>query len=499
MIRISILAAINMGLIAMGPTCLPLTSSTDNVPGGETTLGVSIQRPAESGQVPQGAEVTVEWSAVNTTGQAATARLYVESRTDLNMIVLLEGEPITGTRRLTSTWDTTDAPADSYRLIAEISTVARTESARLVGEITVNAPPKFEFVEPTGNSVLGEDAGLEITYSGFDPDGGGRVTIGLDPDEDHQNGDELFIEEESLPASETEQSFTWEGETTSGEAVDPGTYNLFAVVTDDFNPDFFVDAGVTITVQEPDPGSGTEPEVTLGIREPSEDTNFVQGSEALEIEFTVNEEEDVLIDLKIDTDDNHANGNEITILSQRLVEGGTESDTFSWDGTDSGGDPVPAGIYRLFIVANTGGAQPEIEEGEALIFRRETEGQPLIALLAPATIITVEIGQYVTIQWRDELPEEGEQEFLIRLTLDDDPRPNEGEPGSAEDMAELELVADLESEPDGDQYDRYFWQVPASLEPGTYYVFAYIGPSDQELSHISVSPGRLILDDPANP
>jgi hypothetical protein len=48
--------------------------------------------------------------------------------------------------------------------------------------------------------------------------------------------------------------------------------------------------------------------------------------------------------------------------------------------------------------------------------------------------------------------------------------------------------------------DSFSFQAPATLDPGTYFLFAYID-SDDAAPHeqVSVAPGRLIIRDPANP
>lgn len=174
---------------------------------------------------------------------------------------------------------------------------------------------------------------------------------------------------------------------------------------------------------------------------------------------------------------------------------------FAWDGTYSDDALVPEGIYRIFIVLNSGASTPETAEGPGLVFRRATADDPLIALLEPAQPQTVSAGSFVTLRWRDDDPTET---ATIRLTIDDDPRPAEGEVGSDDDMAEIEIVAGREAEPDGDLQDSYVWQVPGSLVPGSYYVFAYIVANPAEPpaeldEQSSVAPGLLIIPDPANP
>ena len=124
-------------------------------------------------------------------------------------------------------------------------------------------------------------------------------------------------------------SIDWTGDSLLNKSVEPGTYLLFAFISDAVNPERAIDH-VHITIPEPAEEEEEEEEeedpVSLGITLPDEDTTFIPSGPdaALEIQYTVNEFDDVLIDIKIDTDNNHGNGNEETILSQQLVSGGTE-------------------------------------------------------------------------------------------------------------------------------------------------------------------------------
>jgi len=497
--RLTILLGLCVGWTLLGAICQPSgRSEYDGLPA--TSLSVSIQSPSTDVTIPQGTRIAVRWAAYNATDLPGTARLYVESRTDLAQTVLAEGITVTGGSVTRDTaWDTTDVEPGVYVIYAEIVTAEDSASTSGAGRITVDAFPTFEFTQPTEDAIYTKEGdALTIGWSGADPEDDGEVTIGLDPDTDHESGDEIFIKRATLSDTEEEQTFDWEGDALSVDEVPAGTYYLFAAVSDSVNPERIFDAGIRITVEEASEDEDEE-NVGLAITKPSEDTTFLSSDASLRIEFTVNEFDDVLIDIKIDTDDNHTNGNEGTILSQRVVPGGTESDTFDWNGRYSDDTAVPAGIYRLFILMNTGSGTPESAEGEGLVFRRTYAKQPLIALLSPATQQTVEAGDYVTIRWRDDDPN---AQAKIRLTVDDDPRPGEGEaPGDPNDIPEIEILADRSASADGVQ-DTFVWQVPAlsTLGPGLYYVFAYIDAGDGvHLPQHSVSPGYLLIKDPLSP
>jgi len=501
-------------------------------------LAISIAKPDSDRSVARGTEVKIEWSAANLTGQPATISFHVESRQATLKKTLLKqfemsGRGDSGVVR----WDTSDY-SGLYAIIARIEAGGEYREATAVGKITVDAPPTFKFTAPTGDVTYrrGIDPALTISWKASDEDA--NLEIGLDPDTDHDSGNEIIILERELSSSEGDDgtrtdgqsdktgtrarddgsrenetpthtptegggetetggetgnesggtsggssgSFAWEGKDKNGKNVAVGTYNLFARVSDSVNPVLLVDGPGQITVSDDDNGASGKPEIT----EPAEDTDFLTSDEKLTIEYKTNLDDDALVDIKIDTDDNHKNGNEITILSQQVVEAGEEPDPFDWEGKTATGQDVGPGIYRVFLVASTGEGSPLTAEAEGLVFRRETEKQPLIALLAPASATTVDPGDYVTIRWRDDDPDGN---ATIRLVVDDEPDPMSG---SSE---RVEILSDREAEPDGVR-DTFVWQVPSTLAPGTYYVHAFI--DDDGSGNSSTAPGRIIVRDPAN-
>jgi hypothetical protein len=164
------------------------------------------------------------------------------------------------------------------------------------------------------------------------------------------------------------------------------------------------------------------------------------------------------------------------------------SDTWEWaDGAweEVAGSPVPAARHDHAMAYDT--------ENGRIIMYGGAAGLPLIGMLTPATARTLSPGEFLTINWRDDDPT---GRSLIRLTVDDDRYPEET---TETDEAEIEILSDRDASADGVQ-DSFPWQVPSTLEPGTYYIFGYIqrnaaGATD----HVSVAPGTLIIADPANP
>jgi len=499
---------ITLGLIGLiiGGTCLPLVDNTDRQPIAGQSLGIAIGNPAEEETVLQGNSVPIEWSASNLTDEPATVSLVVESRLDLSITTLVEGIELDGTGDSGEyQWDTT-AFTGPYALIARIQTPSLFAEDTANGLITVDAPPTFAFTAPATDATWRPGETLTITWTGGDA--AGTVQIGLDPDAEHVGTDEdddgedpdrneIIIAARDLPDPAAQDSLDWNGNDTDGVPVAFGTYYLFAIASDGAHDDLIVDASGLITVAEAESDDDEEDDEPTGpaVLQPADDAEFLTIDDSLAIEYQVDQSADVLVDVKIDTDDNHANGNEQTIQAQQFVEAESEPDTFAWDGMDAAGNPVADGIYRVFLVVSQGSATPLSADAAGLVFRRSATDQPLIALLAPAAAQTVSAGEYVLLEWRDDAPDGG----TIRITLDDDPDPNEGEVDAEGDLAEIVVLTDRDAAGD-DVQDTFSWQVSNSLSPGTYYVFAYIDADDDGVAeHVSVAPAVLIVSDPANP
>ncbi|MBU0640748.1 MAG: hypothetical protein KKB50_17935 [Planctomycetes bacterium] len=364
--RLLVITALTWLLV--GGTCLPLYDGTIETPQPSTELALSLHAPSVDRTVPQGTLVNVEWSGANYTGSPATVTILVESRPGFVETAIAENLTVSGVQpKATLQWDTTSFEATQYALIGRIVAGAKTANASATGKITIDGPPSFEFTAPSADTTLEAGGTVTIRWRGSDVNGGATVRIGLDPDTDHGSANEVFIHEADLPTSTESDSIDWAGADTAGGVVEAGTYYVFALVDDAVNPTQMVDGLARITVAEEEE---EEDPVTLSIITPEADVEFLSAADPLAFEFGVNEAEDVLIDIKIDTDDNHANGNEQVILSQRLVTAGTETDTFDWDGTDASGAALADGIYAPFLVLSRGSGQPETANGGILIYRR---------------------------------------------------------------------------------------------------------------------------------
>ena len=474
MTRTALLATVGLLCLCFGGTCLPLELNPPQVPASEK-LAITVPEPNTDRSVAQGDSVNILWNASNLTGAPAYLSFILESRDDLSRRTLVDRRELDATGMdETQVWNTASYKG-RFAVIGHIEAGGLTREYTAKGIITVDAPPTFVFTSPTGDASyqLGADTPLKITWTGGDETATAR--IGLDPDTDHTNNNEIFIKDVTLTDPPAAGSLDWTGQDESSNDVEPGTYNLFARVSDSLNPVLFVEGAGQITVLAKAPAEPNSPE----ILEPNVDTEF-RTEATLSIKYkTRNASDDVLVDLKIDTDDNHANGNEKTILSQLLVKANTDPNVFAWNGSDSTGVPVSDGIYRLLLVVSGATGTPTTTESKALVFRRSTEHEPLIALVLPAATTKVNPGDFVNIKWRDNDPNGA---ATIRLTVSTSSTPGGTEP--------KEILSGRPSAPEGVQ-TTFNWQVNSSFAPGTYYIFGEISSGNT-----SLAPGRVIIQDP---
>ncbi len=500
--RYGILASLCLTTLLVGATCFPIfePDATEDVATPTTTLGVSVLRPSADREVALGDVVEVEWTAVNLNDAAAVATVYVRHRDTFNETILEGGVRMEiSSGEQTIEWDTTDFEGGEYSIhvTVESGTLDQTDEAE--GRITINSPPTFEFTEPTEDTELVErdpndpndpnapmlPAEITIRWTAYDSDSDGEATISIDPDTDHDSGNEIEIHDADIPRASGFETFDWDGTDKSGDRVEGDTYYLFATISDAVNGETVVEGLARLIVP-------VDEEFELAVTQPEDNTDFLTADDPLTIEFTFDEEDDVLIDLRIDQDESHSNGNEITILSQRLIEKDTHEDDFDWNGDDSDGNAVDDGIYRIFMSVNRGSGSPVNVEADGLVYRRDDEDQPLIGLISPAydETVTGGAGGDVLIKWRDDDPSES---ATIRIMIDDDKTPNEG---AETDDAEVEILADRDADGD-DVQDTFSYHISDDLAPGRYWIFAYIDRDGAApWDNISVAAGQIVVEDP---
>lgn len=497
------LIAITMGTLGvttlLGSACVDVFQGDqrDNVggtPAARREVAVAVTSPSRDIAVPQDSSVAIVWSASNTTGTPGVGAVLVESLNTLESTTIADGVAVNGsTRRVTTQWNTADFERGPYRVRVRVTAGADTREATAAGIVTLDAAPTFAFVSPLADVTLPEDDPVEISFTAFDLENEGIVTLFVDPDDTTTDENRVQISGElrlNDDAGDDTLTFDFSGSDNQGARLAVGTYSVVAVVGDEGNPDATFIAPGRITVPAPPDDTTT----ALGFDEPAEDTSFLRTDDTLLVRLNVNRAAESLVDVGLDTDDVHTNGNERTILSQRFIPADTDTSDFEFDGVDDEGDDVPDGIYRLFLVSSTETGTPTVQPSENLVFRRTTAEQPLIAVLQPSAVQSITPGSFLSIRWRDDDPS---AQALIRLTVDDDPNPAEG---TETDDPELEILVNRAAEPDGVQ-DTFSWRVPSTLDFGNYSVFAYIDAdaSTAAADHVSVSPVVFRVIDPADP
>ncbi len=591
MLRTGLLAVACVSILLTGAVCIPLFDDSREPPAG-TVLAVAVNEPASDVTVAQGAVVRIEYSITNRTGEDAIVTIAVDRSSD-RAVTLIETETIasgTTTSRGVD-WDTETFGSGEYRITVRAIAGGRESQANSLGRVSVDAAAEFTFGAPSAPSRLPAGGTLNLSWEIDDPEGDATVSILLDPDDDHDNGNEIALVND-LPSSE--DTFAWDGTNADGERVAAGVYRFIAVVDDPLNPSATFESAADVTVENTPPSldftaptedvtttagetvdiswnvsdaegddafvtilfdddaednddeddtpateivtrqqdadgsgsaewdtSGVEPgryfiharitDDTSAIDEfvvagatvmitndapaieftaPEEDIDFLVSEPAIDVELTVTDDDNVLLDLVVDTDDDHANGNEQTILLQRLVESDDAEQTFEWNGETWDGMPVANGIYVLLAVADDGTNEPVTEElSGAMIFRRMEADDPLIAVLEPSAPTTVDPGDTVTIRWRDDTPADG---ALVSIVVDDDATFGEA---TETDEDPIEILAERDGNGDG-LLDRFSWRVP-DLAPGTYYIFASIANEDGSDQNTSRARGTVIIRDPA--
>lgn len=493
-----------LGLAALGGTCVPTFDDNTRLPPTGTTLGVSLSDPNANRTVPQGERVAIKWTAANITGEDGKLSLVAESRDSL-VRTTLQSDVAVGENGLSGefAWDTSGF-VGPFALYGVLATAGQTVEERAAGIITVDVAPTFEFTAPAANATLnvGQSPAQPLTISWRAVDADAQVKIGLDTDSDHGgfNSDpnetgrnEFFIATRDITSSSTTDSISFNGSGTSG-TVTAGTYTLFAIVNDGVNPDLTVDAAARITVTVTDPNDAT----TTKIVQPAGDKTFLATDVSMTIEVDVNQPRETLVDLKIDTDDNNQNGNEVTIDSQRLVAANADPFTFAWNGADSGAAAVRDGIYRILAFVSSGASAPTITQSSGFVYRRATADTPLIGLILPAAQVTATPGTIINIKWRDNDPKESGTDAAlsanIKLVLDKD-----GDPATTADQ--VTVLTGRKAKGDGVN-DTFNWQVPdGALEAGKLYSLIALIDRDavDPFDSYSVAPGKILAPDPTAP
>jgi len=221
-------------------------------------MAISVLQPDADREVPAGTIVEIRWTAANLTGKEAIATVLVRDRSDLSETVLAGGIRVDASAPGQSVdWDTTEFAGGLYSVVVRIEAGSQTAEDVSPGRIRVNTPPSLEFTDPFEDVVFGADTEpntepfVSIRWSAVDPEGQATAELGLDPDGDHESGNELTLAQRDLPTTSGFDVLEWDGTDQNGDPVDPGTYIVFARLDDGLNPVTFVEADGRIIVPEP--------------------------------------------------------------------------------------------------------------------------------------------------------------------------------------------------------------------------------------------------------
>jgi len=342
-------------------------------------------------------------------------------------------------------------PVGTYYVLAVLDNGAGTELTDLsLGTIRV----PFAFTEPREDAELAEaDDSITIEWEMDDGGLGGLLSLALDTDLDHTSGNEELLAAEG-PFGGSLTSFEVTGSMITAAEIEPGIYYLCAWIEQSGLDDIFVTAPVQITI-----GNFGPP--TLEFVGLDEDVEALVG-DVVTIEWDDEDVDDnATINLFVDSDQNHNNGNEIQLIWDRLEDpDGLDDDRFVWDTTSQRPDE-----YYVFATISDGTDSVDVE-ADGRIMLRKCEDCPLITLIAPATTVTNDTQDSVVISWDDDVPS---AQAMIALYYVD---PDEENPTL--------ISEDIAANPDQADDDQYEWEfapddlTARAVPQGVYKVKAYI-------------------------
>ena len=181
---------------------------------------------------------------------------------------------------------------------------------------TVNVPPAFHFVEPSGDVSVFNGQSIPINWYDTDPDNNALIQVYYDKDGIKDSGDEIALTATYEDPDGAADSYTW-----TPNNMLPGTYRLLAVIDDGVNDPVTVYLSNTITVKSSGP--------SLAMTDPAgPQTRNPGGSVTLQWGFDV-PAKSATVTLFYDTDQNKANGTSGTIIAVPVAPGnGTRTHTW---------------------------------------------------------------------------------------------------------------------------------------------------------------------------
>jgi len=350
-----------------------------------------------------------------------------------------------------------------------------------------NQAPTVVVSQPAEDQQVDTNGTVLVAWTADDPDDDATIVVWYDADEDatfDRNNPPANIIRDGISEDNGPSSVDWD---TTGVAE--GTYSIFVTIDD----------GVNEPVTDAAPGRITVPNAVpqLTFTEPADDVSVTFGSTTTIAWTATDPEDDARIDLYVDLDADHDNGNETLILEDRQENDG--EDDFAWDPTG-----LTPGRYFVFARIDDGVADPTrpvTVEATGTIAVQADADDPTIVLTEPAGDLTAVETEPVEIRWDDQ---NTSAEARIALRYDDDPRPDQG--GAEINEPERTIQTDLPADPDGDQ-DRHLWDwhpediTQQAVPAGEYYLFAYIDddgdPLDGTFDALAVAIGKVTIPNTA--
>lgn len=253
------------GVALSGATCSGfgvLFGPTEATEGAVSSLStaIAVVQPIGATTAAPGAAVIIQWADIATTPGTVvrvTAQRQNDLAEDIGDPIQLVGDGTAGSGRDALAdgdgdifnWDITGVRVGDYVVTITIespdgttaTSVSRDEDRGTSGVITVTTAlpvPSLTFTAPGAGDVTvttGNTFGITWTDNGT-ANADALLTLGLDPDDDHESGNEIILlREQALSDDDDTGQFTFSFLDEAGDTVPDGTYAVFAVLDDNAN------------------------------------------------------------------------------------------------------------------------------------------------------------------------------------------------------------------------------------------------------------------------
>ncbi|MBK8267721.1 MAG: hypothetical protein IPK83_05200 [Planctomycetes bacterium] len=232
----------------------------ENANDNQVNLGIAVAEPAAPVSAAPGVSTIIRWAdiaEIDGTVVRITAQRRSDEEEDTADPIELVGDGTLGSGRDALAdgnndifeWDVTGVRVGTYVIIATIESpdgtmktvMSRDPDRETTGVIVVTTAlpvPTFTFTAPGAADetvVTGNAFNITWTDNGTDnPDA--VVTLGLDPDSDRENGNEIILlTGQPLSENGDNGTFVFSFVDTNGDTVPDDIYNVFVIVDDNAN------------------------------------------------------------------------------------------------------------------------------------------------------------------------------------------------------------------------------------------------------------------------